>query len=170
MELIVQVWAWLAEGLGIRATARVFEVDAKTVLQWLMEAADQLQAFSRYFLCDVHVRQVQLDELYAVLRAVKDGELSEDEAIQRLDRSPCWVWTAMDPETKLLLVIDVGPRTLAMAQCVVHQVVQVLAPDCVSLLLTDGFRAYMTALLTHFGHWIQPPRHQDKGPMPKQTG
>jgi hypothetical protein len=109
----------------MRATARVCEVDANTVLQWLMEAADQLQAFSRYFLCDVHVRQVQLDELYAVLRAVKDGELSEDEAIQRLDHSPCWVWTAMDPETKLLLVMDVGTRTLAMAQCVVHQVVQV---------------------------------------------
>jgi IS1 family transposase len=166
VELIVQVLAFLAEGLGNRATARVFEVDANTVLQWLMEAADQLQAFARYFLGDVHVRQVQLDELYAVLHTVKDGELSEDEAIQRLDRSPCWVWTAMDPETKLLLVMDVGSRPLAMAQCVVHQVVQVLAPDCVPLLLTDGFRAYMTTLLTHFGHWRQPPRYQDKGPTP----
>ena len=125
VELIVQVLACLAEGLGMRATARVFAVDAHTVLQWWMEAAEQLQAFSRSFLCDVHVRQVQLDELYAVLCAVKDGELSEDEAIQRLERSPCWVWTAMDPETKLLLVVDVGTRTLAMAQCVVHQVVQV---------------------------------------------
>jgi hypothetical protein len=54
-----------------------------------------------------------------------------------------------------------------MAQCVVHQVVQVLAPDGVPLCLTDGFRAYMTALLTPFGHWRQPPRRQDKGPMPK---
>src|SRR5499433_1764955 len=137
VDLIVHVIGCLAEGLGIRGTARVCEVDPNTVLRWLVEAADQLQAFSRYFLCDVHVRQVQLDELYAVLRAVKDGELSEDEAIQRLERSPCWVWTAMDPETKLLLVVDVGTRTLAMAQCVVHQVVQVLAPDCVPLLLTD---------------------------------
>jgi hypothetical protein len=24
-------------------------------LQWLVEAAEQLQAFTRYFLCDVHV-------------------------------------------------------------------------------------------------------------------
>src|SRR5712691_4509741 len=132
-----------------------------------MEAADQLQAFSRYFLCDVHVRQVQLDELYAVLRAVKDGELSEDEAIRRLERSPCWVWTAMDPETKLLFVIDVGTRTLAMAQRVVHQGVQVLASDCVPLFLTDGFREYMTALLTHFGHWVHPQRRQATGPLPK---
>ena len=65
-----------------------------------MEAAGQLRAFSCYVLCDLHVRQRQLDELYAVLSAVKGGELSEDEAIRRLSRSPQWVWTAMDPETK----------------------------------------------------------------------
>jgi hypothetical protein len=97
VELIVRVLACLAEGLGIRATARVFEVDPNTVLQWLVEAAEHLRAFSRYFLCDVHVKQAQLDELYAVLRDVKDGALSEDEAINRLERSPYWVWTAMDP-------------------------------------------------------------------------
>ncbi len=42
VELIVRVLACLAEGLGIRATARVFGVDSNTVLQWLREAADQL--------------------------------------------------------------------------------------------------------------------------------
>jgi len=34
------------------------------------------------------------------------------------------VWVAIDPVTKLLLAIDVGDRTLAMAQRVVHQVTQ----------------------------------------------
>jgi IS1 family transposase len=157
----------MVQGLGIRGTARVFEVDPNTVLHWLVEVADQLQAFSRYFLCDVHVRQVQLDELYAVLSAVKDGELSEDEAIKRLSRSPQWVWVAIDPVSKLLLTIDVGDRTLAMAQRVVHQVVQVLAPGCVPLFLTDGFKEYTTALLTHFGQWVQPWRRQATGPAPK---
>ena len=63
----MHVLACLAEGLGIRATARVFGVDANTVLHGLVEAAEQLRAFSAYFLCDVHVEQLQLDELYAVL-------------------------------------------------------------------------------------------------------
>jgi transposase-like protein len=57
VELIVHVLACLAEGLGIRATARVFEVEASTVLHWLVEAAEQLRAFSAYFLCDLHVEQ-----------------------------------------------------------------------------------------------------------------
>src|SRR5256886_4625686 len=109
----------------------------------------------------------QLDELFALLSAVKDGEVSEGEVLQRLSRSPRWVWGAMDPVTKLLLTIDVGDRTLAMAQRVVHQVVQVLAPGGVPLFLTDGFKEYATALLTHFGQWVQPPRRQDTGPAPK---
>lgn len=167
VELIVRVLACLAEGLGIRATARVFEVAPKTVLQWLAEAADQLRAFSAYFLCHLHLAQLQLDEVYAVLRAFKAGEITEDDAIERLERSPSWVWTAMDPESKLLVVIDVGCRTLAMAQRVVHQVAKVLAPGCVPLFLTDGLKDYGTALLTHFGFWMQPERRQDKGPRPK---
>src|SRR5262249_54031774 len=106
-------------------------------------------------------------ELVALLRAVKAGEVSEAEAIERLERSPQWVWVAMDPESKLVLAIDVGERTLAMAQRVVHQVVQVVAPDCAPLFLTDGFRAYLTAVLTHYGHWVQRPRRQTTGPAPK---
>ena len=167
VELIVRVLACLAEGLGIRGTARVFAVDPNTVLQWLVEAAEQLQAFSRHVLHDVRVRQVQLDELFALLSAVKDGVVSEAEAIERLERSPQWVWAAMDPESKLLLALDVGDRTLAMAQRVVHQVAQVLAPDCAPLFLTDGFREYLTALLTHYGQWVQPEHRQAKGPRPK---
>src|SRR5215831_3454339 len=77
-DLIVRVIGCLAEGLGIRGTARVFEVDPNTVLQWLVEAAEQLHAFSRHVLHDLHLTQVQLDELYAVLSAVKDGKVSED--------------------------------------------------------------------------------------------
>jgi IS1 family transposase len=167
VELLGRVLACLAEGLGIRATARVFEVDPNTVLGWLVEAAEQLGAFSRYFLCDLHINQVQLDELYAVLRAVKDGALRADKAIQRLERSQHWVWTAMEPESKLLLAIAVGPRTLAMAQGIVHQVVRVLAPDCLPLFLTDGFKEYVTALLSHFGYWVLPERQRAQGPAPK---
>jgi len=75
------VWAVgaLADGVGIRAVARVFEV------------AEHAVAFSQYVLHDVRVTQVQLDALFARLSAVKTGEVSDTEAIQRLSRSPHWV-------------------------------------------------------------------------------
>jgi IS1 family transposase len=167
VELIVRVLACRAEGLGIRATARVFEVDANTVLQWLVEAAEQLQAFTRSFLCDVHVTQLQLDELYAVLRGVREGQISEEHALRLLEPVRPWVWTAIDPMSKLLVAIAVGPRTLEMAQRVVHHVVGVLAPGCVPAWFSDGFTGYLPAILGHFGVWVHPERRQDKGPVPK---
>jgi transposase-like protein len=132
------VWAItaLAEGLGIRAVARVFETDPNTVLRWLVEAAKHLEAFSRYLLRDVYVEQGQMDELFALLSAVREGEVTEAQAIKRLSRSPHWVWVAMEPVCKLILAADVGDRTQAMAQRLVHQVTQVLALDCAPLFLT----------------------------------
>lgn len=161
------VIACLAEGLGIRGTARVFGIDANTVLQWLVEAAEQLQAFYDYFLRELQINQVQLDELYAVLRAVRDGDMSEAEAVEQLSRSPHWVWTAIDPETKLLLCVRVGERTLAMAQAVLHQIAGLLAPDWVPLFLSDGYAHYLTAIVAHFGHWVPPTRKQPTGRAPK---
>jgi len=77
------------------------------------------------------------------------------------------VWTAIDPETKLLLCVRVGERALAMAQAVLHQITGLLAPGCVPLFLSDGYAHYLTAIVTHFGCWVQPPRNQAKGPVPK---
>jgi len=153
--------------LGIRAVGRVFALDPNTVRHWVTEVADQAAAFSRYFLHDVHVTQVQLDELFALLSAVKAGEVREDTVLKCLSQSPHWVWVALDPVSKLLLAIEGGARTLAMAQCLVHQVVQVLAPDCVPLFLTDGFKEYLKAVLTHYGRWVLQPRSWATGRLPK---
>jgi IS1 family transposase len=141
----------------------VFEVDPNTVLHWLVEAAEQLRAFSQYFPHDLHIRQVQLDELYAVLSAAKDGEVSEAEALACLSRSPHWVWVTMDPESKGLRTITVGHRTLAMAQAVLPQLAGILAPDCLPVFLSDGYKEYLTAIVTHFGQWMQFPRRRATG-------
>ncbi len=113
---------------------------------------------------------MQLDALYAVLRAVTEGKVTEADALQRLSRSPHWVGVARDPVPKRLLTIDVGDRTRATAQCVVQQSVQVLAPGGVPLFLPDGFTEYTTALRAQFGQWEQPARRQAKGPWPKPRG
>ena len=80
-----------------------------------MDAAQPLTAFSAYGLCELHVTQLQLNEFYAVLRAVKEGAMREGKAIQRVSRSPHWVWVVLAPVTKLRGAIDIGARTLALA-------------------------------------------------------
>jgi IS1 family transposase len=113
------------------------------------------------------VRQLQLDELYAVIRALRTGEISRENAMKCLEGSRHWVWTVMDPVSKLLLVMEVGPRTVEMAQRVVHRVARCLALACMPAWLSDGFKGYLPAILGHFGCWIHPERRQDKGPWPK---
>ena len=59
------------------------------------------------------------------------------------------------------------PRTLGMAQHVVHHVVGVIAPGWVPAWCSDGFKGYLPAIVGHFGVWVHPERRQDKGPWPK---
>ena len=153
----------------MRATARGFEVAPNTGLHWLVEAAAQLRAFSAYFLCNLHLEQLPLDALYAVLRARKAGAIREAEALKRLERAPYWVWTAMDP-TSPLLVVDVGCRTLALAQRVGHQVSGVLAPGCVPLLLTDGLKATAPRCRPILAPGCTPNGVRTKAPCPSRGG
>ena len=59
--------------------------------------------------------------------------------------------------------INMGARTLARAQRLVHQVVEVLAPGGLPRVLTDGLKDYRPALLTHIGHGLQAPRRCPAG-------
>jgi hypothetical protein len=85
-----RVWAIaaLADGLGSRAAARVFEMAPNPVRTGLDEAAAPREAFSRALLPDIAVEQVQMDARLALRSAMQDGEMTEDDALQRLSRSP----------------------------------------------------------------------------------
>jgi len=152
VPMLLLVLAALVEGMGIRAAGRVFGLDADTVESWLVGAAQQLTVFAAHMMVDLELEQVQLDEIFASLAhllasGVEFGEVSG---------SSSWLWTAMDPVSKLLLVMVVGDRSLAVAQVVVHQVKRRLAAHCLPLFLTDGLAHYKTALLIHFGQWMPP--------------
>jgi hypothetical protein len=84
-----------------------------------------------------------------------------------LEGSRPWVWTAIDPVSKLLLAIEVGPRTVEMAQRIVHQIGSVLASGCVSAWFSGGFKGYLPAILSHFGLRVHPECRQAPCPWPK---
>jgi hypothetical protein len=67
-----------------------------------MEAAVHSEAVLGYMLHDLHLAQVQMDELYALLSEMRgEGE-----------RGRCWVWAAIDPVSKLILALEEGDRSL----------------------------------------------------------
>jgi len=94
-----------------------------------------------------------VDELWALL-----GERDE---LAPQKRNTRWVWSATDPESKLWLDFLIADRSLESAQVFIHGVSQLLAPDCVPFFLSDRYKPYATAILTHFGNWVQ--RFSEKG-------
>jgi IS1 family transposase len=162
-ELLGRIISALAEGVDIRATARIFGVDPNTVKACLIRAAEHMDAVSSYLIHDLQLTQVQVDELWALVQSWGE-ELGTLPSVQRRQR---WVWAAIDPISKLLLGTVVGDRSLVYAQLLIHAVVLTLAPGVVPLFLSDQLAHYATALLTHFGHWVEVPRRSNRGPHPK---
>lgn len=160
-ETIWQALAALAEGLGIRQTARVFGQDPNTIEAWLRQAAEHMEAVSHYMIHDLQLSQVQLDEMWALLghRDTTAGCPTR--------RAVRWVWAGIDPVSKLLLACVVGDRSLETAQLLIHTIASLLAPDCIPLFLSDQWSPYATALLTHFGHWVSIPRRYKRGRSPQ---
>jgi len=133
----------LAEGLDPSAAERVFGYRQVTITTWLTRAGLHAQRLHERSFCHLHLPHVQLDELRTRLRC----------ATQVL-----WLWLAIDPRTKLLPVLQLGPRTQHVAHLLIHSLRQVLAPGCLPLFTSDGLNLYFYALTAHFGQWREAGR------------
>ena len=67
------------------------------------------------------------------------------------------MWVAMEATTKIVPVIQLGPRTLELAYAVVHELQKRMQPGlALPIFSSDGLRLYFDALTAHFGHWLVP--------------
>jgi IS1 family transposase len=73
-----------------------------------------------------------------------------------------WLWLAIDPLTKVVPVLELGPRTQHMAHRMIHFLRQILAPGCLPLFTSDGLNLYFYALTAHFGQWQEIGRRGRK--------
>ncbi len=133
----------LAEGLDASVAERVFGYRQATITTWLSRAGEHAQTLHERFFCHLRLPHLQLDELRTRLRS----------ANQIL-----WLWLAIDPLTKILPVLELGPRTQHMAHRVIHSLRLLLVPGCIPLFTSDGLNLYFYALTAHFGHWLQVGR------------
>ena len=133
----------LAEGLDPSAAERVFGYRQATITSWLTRAGRHAELFHERSFRNLHIPHLQLDELRTRLRSAKQI---------------LWLWLAIDPLTKMILVLELGPRTQHMAHRVIHSLRQILAPGCLPLFTSDGLNLYFYALTAHFGTWREERR------------
>jgi transposase-like protein len=137
---IAMVLSALAEGLDPSAAERVFGYRQATIITWLTRAGEHAQTLHERFFSNLRLPHLQLDELRTRLRCAKQV---------------VWLWLAIDPCTKILPMLQLGPRTQHMAHLLIHSLRQRLAPGCLPLFTSDGLNLYFYALTAHFGHWLQ---------------
>ena len=111
-QQVAVVLSALAEGLDPSAAERVFGYRQATITTWLTRAGGHAENLHERCFCNLQIPHLQLDELRTRLRC----------ATQVL-----WLWLAIDPSTKLLPVLQLGPRTQTMAHRLIHSLRQILA-------------------------------------------
>jgi len=155
----------LAEGLGIRAVARIHGVKPDTVLLWLRRAGEHCEQVSDYMMREMEVTQVQMDELWTFVRR-KTAPVQAWEEVQQ-EWGKTWIWVAFDPVHKLVLALLVGKRDEEAAVTFLRRLRDRLAETALPLLTSDSLPHYASAILRVFGVWIQPQRRGNRGRFPK---
>jgi IS1 family transposase len=144
-QRVGEVLSALAEGVDYRAAARVFGHHEATIRRWLIRAGQHADQLHAHLFRHLDLPHVQLDEIRTRLR-------------QRC--AVLWLWLVIDPVTKIVPVLHLGPRTQESAHSVVHTLRAVLAPGCVPVMTSDGLRQYFYAVTAHFGQWVQRGRRR----------
>jgi len=99
-QQVAVVLSALAEGLDPSAAERVFGFRQATITTWLTRAGEHAQILHERSFCHLWLPHLQLDELRTRLRSHTQVQ---------------WLWLVIDPLTKILPVLQLGPRTQPMA-------------------------------------------------------
>jgi len=153
----------LAECVGVRATARIQNVDKKTVLLVLAKAGEQAKMVSRSLLMNMRVTECQLDEMWSFV-GKKEKHLDPVEKLQR-SLGDAWIWIAFDAVHKIVLAYIIGKRTLPQAVSLLEEVkrITVQMPDLFS---SDQLDQYTNAILQVYGKVEYPTRKPGPGRPP----
>jgi IS1 family transposase/transposase-like protein len=156
----------LAEGVSIRATGRLVEVDKDTVMHWLPVLGQHCQGVMNYFFRDLHLAECQLDELWTFIYK-KEAHLTLWEKWAEV-YGDAWVWIAFSPVCKLIPAWVVGKRTLPHARRLVFRL-KSATDGHIPFFTSDELPHYADALLEVYGQWRQPPRNGTRGRVAHAT-
>src|SRR6185295_14860379 len=119
----VAVVSALVEGNSIRATARMTDVSKPTILKLLAALGTACAAFHNAHVRNLRSQRIQCDEIWQFVGA-KAKNVPEE---KKGEWGDCWTWTALDPDSKLIVSWLVGQRTQACAYDFMHDVAARLA-------------------------------------------
>jgi len=143
----VRVISALVEGCSIRSTVRMTGVSKKAVTKLLVDLGTVCAEYHDKYVRNLKTRKVQCDEIWSFCYA-KQKNVPADKQGQ-FGYGDVWTWTAIDPQSKLMIAYMVGLRDGAYATEFMNDVASRLSNRV--QLTTDGLKAYLEAVEDAFG-------------------
>lgn len=150
----------------MRSTSRIADVSINTVVKLLVEAGTTCMEIHDELVRNVKAKRVECDEIwafcYAKQRNVRAAKDPPPEA------GDIWTWTAIDPETKLVISWLAADRSAQSGMKLMFDLQSRLANRV--QLTTDGHRAYLEAVEEAFGadvDYAQLVKIYGEAPEPK---
>lgn len=132
------------EGLGYEAVARIEAGPPTSVHRWVARAHQQAALADQQIVQQVDTEVIE-DELHS-FAGTKQVVSEPPEAPTGKHRTPC----TMARDSRLLMDVEVGPRTTETAKSLVKATAERLAPESWPLWCSDGWEPYVEALLSVF--------------------
>lgn len=142
-----KIVACLVEGNSIRSTARLLDVDKKTVLRLITNIGGACKQLHDERVRNVKSERVQCDEIWQFCYAKEKNVPADCKGV--LGFGDVWTWTGLCPVTKLIISYHTGLRDATDALYLMDDLRGRLANRV--QLTTDGHRAYLSAVEDTFG-------------------
>ncbi|HWB08089.1 MAG TPA: hypothetical protein VG826_02505 [Pirellulales bacterium] len=160
----------LAEGSSLRSTARITGLQRNTVCKLLVHFGRECQRFLDQRMRGLKLTHLECDEQWTFILKKQD-KLTIEQRARCHDIGDCYIWTAVDQTTKLLVSFLLGKRTGDNARRFMLDVAGRLvwpkphASDShafaagsfqrIVQISTDGFAAYPEAVDLAFGPYVK---------------
>ncbi len=130
----------------MRSISRVADVSINTVTKLLVDAGKVCASYQDKTLRGLACKRVQCDEIWSFCYS-KEKNIPEDKK-GRFGYGDVWTWTALDPDTKLMVSWLVADRSAGAAMEFMTDLSERLSNKI--QLTTDGYRIYLNAVESAF--------------------
>jgi transposase-like protein/IS1 family transposase len=160
-EQVTRAVQQVAEGLSFEAVARVENISPKTVSEWTKRASKQADLIDTELVCGLTVEVVEVDELYWFAGNKQEVETRQSETGKH------WTHCSFARTTRLILEVEVGERNEVLAQSLIAKTACRLSKDFYPWWVSDGWKAYIFALLLKYQRLVHQIKRTGRGRPPK---
>lgn len=142
-----QILRCLVEGNSIRSTARICGRSKDTVMKLMVDVGKACMEYQNKYLQDLDCKRIECDEIWSFCHTKKKNV--PDDKKGQLGYGDVYTWTAIDPESKLIVSYLVGQRTALYAEAFIADLAARLKSKV--QVTTDGLKVYIDAIEEAFG-------------------